>query len=470
MKRSELIFTAALVPVDFCLVFLAGLTAYNLRFGWLIAIRPAVLELPLRGYMLLDLAFAAIFVAVFAMAGLYAIAGGRRLKFELARLFVASAGAVMAAIVTVFFRGELFSSRFIVLAAWSFAFLYVAVGRIVIRLFQRVLLKYGIGVRRLILVGADNAVATDLVMAFAEAPSMGYRVIARFVAFDDLARDATDRLVAARAADEIVVADPDLHREDIADVLAFCQSRHLGFRYSADLLATRVANVEIGALAGHPIVEVKETKLDGWWRIGKRAFDLVASALLIAILSPVMLVTAIAVKLDSPGPVLFHLDDGTLSARVGEHGQPFKFLKFRSMYFGTHAQRYRELAAQNERADGPLVKIKNDPRITRVGQFIRKYSIDELPQLFSVLVGDMSLVGPRPHLPEEVAKYTDRQRRVLAIKPGITGMAQVEGRANLTFNDEVRLDTYYIENWTPLLDLAILVKTPAVVLTRKGAS
>jgi exopolysaccharide biosynthesis polyprenyl glycosylphosphotransferase len=470
MKRSELIITAVLVPVDFCLVFLAGLTAYNLRFGWLLAVRPAVLEMKLQGYMLLDLAFAAIFVVVFAMAGLYAIAGGRRLKFELARLFVASAGAVMAAIVVVFFRGELFSSRFIVLAAWGFAFLYVAIGRIAVRLFQRLLLKYGIGAHRLILIGAGNPVATDLVTGFAEAPSMGYRVIAQFAAFDDAARTAVERLATARAADEIIVADPDLHREDIADVLAFCQSRHLGFRYSADLLATRVANVEIGALAGHPIVEVKETKLDGWWRIGKRAFDLAVSFILIVVLSPVMLVTAIAVKFSSLGPIFFHLDDGTLSHRIGEHGRVFPFLKFRSMYFGTHMQRYHELAAQDTRTDGPLVKIKDDPRITKVGKFIRKYSIDELPQLFSVFIGDMSLVGPRPHHPEEVAKYTDRQRRVLAIKPGITGMAQVEGRANLTFNDEVRLDTFYIENWTPLLDLAILVKTPLAVLMRKGAS
>jgi exopolysaccharide biosynthesis polyprenyl glycosylphosphotransferase len=465
MKKSELLFTAALVPVDFCLVFLAGLTAYNLRFGWLTAIRPAALEMPWRGYMLLDIAFASIFVLVFALSGLYAIAGGRRLKFELARLFVASGGAAMAAVVAVFFRGELFSSRFIVLAAWGFAFLYVAIGRVIVRLLQRFLLGRGIGVRRLILVGADNAVASDLAAAFAESPSMGYRVVARFTVFDDAARAEAERLAAARAADEIVVADPDLHREEIADVLAFCQSRHLGFRYSADLLATRVANVEIGALAGHPIVEVKETRLDGWWRIGKRAFDLAASLLLIVILSPVMLATALAVKLTSAGPMLY------VSNRVGEHGSIIRFPKFRSMMVGADAMKAKaEFAAKNERADGPLFKIADDPRVTKVGKFIRKYSLDELPQLFSVLAGHMSLVGPRPHLPEEVAKYTDRQRRVLAIKPGITGMAQVEGRANLNFNDEVRLDTYYIENWTPLLDIAILVKTPGVVIARKGAS
>lgn len=454
-----------LVPVDFCLVLLAGMTAYNLRFGWLTAIRPAALEMPWRGYFLLNLGFAAIFVLVFALSGLYTIAGGRRLKFELARLFVASGGAAMAAIVAVFFRGELFSSRFIVLAAWALAFLYVAVGRIAVRMFQRLLLKYGIGARRLIIIGASNAVASDLVTAFAASPAMGYRVIAQFAAFDDAARAEAERLAATHAADEIIVADPDLHREGIADVLAFCQSRHLGFRYSADLLATRVANVEIGALAGHPIVEVKETKLDGWWRIGKRAFDLVASLLLIVVLSPVMLAAALAVKFSSPGPTLY------ISNRVGEHGTTIRFPKFRSMRVGADAMKAdAAFAAKNERTDGPLFKIADDPRVTGVGKFIRKYSIDELPQLFSILIGDMSLVGPRPHLAEEVAKYTDRQRRVLAIKPGLTGMAQVEGRANLPFNDEVRLDTYYIENWTPLLDIAILAKTPLVVLARKGAS
>jgi exopolysaccharide biosynthesis polyprenyl glycosylphosphotransferase len=468
MKKTDLAFTAVLVPLDFLLVFLAGLTAYNLRFGWLVAFREATLTMSVSEYAVRGLALAAIFVAVYALAGLYTVAGPRRLKFEMARLAVASLSGITAGIVVIFFRGESFASRFIILAAWIFAFLYTAFGRIAVRLVQRWLLRHGIGVRHVILVGA-GPVAETLITDFTDHPAMGYRVVRRHAAFDDAARTEAEALANKREADEIIVADPEIGREALADLLAFCQSRHLVFKYSADLLATRATNLDIGALAGIPIVEVKGTRLDGWGRIFKRAFDLVGSILLIVVTSPIMIAEAVAVKLDTPGPVFFRLGDYSLSKRVGEHGRLFYFLKFRSMLFNTHEQRYNELAALNERSGGPLVKIKDDPRVTRVGKFIRKYSIDELPQLFLVLKGDMSLVGPRPHLPEEVAKYTDRQRRVLAVKPGITGMAQVSGRSDLSFDDEVRLDTYYIENWTPWLDLAILVKTPLVVFKKKGA-
>ena len=137
------------------------------------------------------------------------------------------------------------------------------------------------------------------------------------------------------------------------------------------------------------------------------------------------------------------------------------------MTFKTDLMRYNELADKNTRKGGPLVKIQNDPRITRVGHFIRRWSIDELPELFLVLIGKISLVGPRPHMPEEVAKYTDQQRRVMTVKPGITGMAQVSGRSDLNFSEEVLLDIWYIENWSPWLDLAILFKTPLAVITRR---
>jgi lipopolysaccharide/colanic/teichoic acid biosynthesis glycosyltransferase len=132
---------------------------------------------------------------------------------------------------------------------------------------------------------------------------------------------------------------------------------------------------------------------------------------------------------------------------------------------GSHMMRYKELAKQDTRKGSPLVKIHNDPRVTRVGEFIRKFSIDELPELFLVLQGKMSLVGPRPHLPEEVERYKPEQRRVLTIKPGITGLAQTSGRSDLDFDEEVRLDMFYIEHWNPWLDLVILLKTPWVVIT-----
>ena len=184
-----------------------------------------------------------------------------------------------------------------------------------------------------------------------------------------------------------------------------------------------------------------------------------------------MLAAAVLIKLDSRGPVLFSRYDETNERvlRIGEKGRPFWYFKFRSMYQGTHHLRYTTLANQNTRADGPLVKIKNDPRITRVGRVIRRLSIDELPELFLVLGGRMSLVGPRPHLPEEVAKYAPHQLKVHNIKPGITGLAQISGRADLAFEEEVQFDLAYMEQWSPLLDIKILFKTLQAVVYRGGA-
>lgn len=470
MKKSELAFTAALLPIDYALVFAAALTAYSLRFDYLPALRPVIYEIPLRDFLLFAAVVSAVTVACYAASGLYGISGPRRLKLEISRVVLASSTAVMAVIVLIFFRGELFSSRFIVLAAWAFAMLYVCAGRVFVRLLQRLLLAAGIGVHDAVVIGGDDRTTRLLIAHFSSRPAAGHRVTRRFESFtEDTAREM-DELATARKIDEIIVADPTARRADLTRLLGFAQSRHLDFKYSADLVETHATNIEMTEIAGVPMVQIKRTPLDGWGRIFKRLFDIIVSATLIVLTSPVMLIAAIAITLDSKGPVLFsRLDDGTPVTRVGERGKPFRYFKFRSMRPGTHAMRYAELSELDVRKEGPLVKIKDDPRVTRVGRFIRRFSLDELPELFLVLAGQMSLVGPRPHLPEEVAQYQDHHRRALTVKPGITGLAQVSGRADLDFEDEVRLDTYYIENWSPWLDLAILVKTPWVVLARKGA-
>jgi len=470
MKKSELAFAAILVPVDFGLAFLGALSAYSVRFGWLAGVRPVVFDLPFHDYLLLAAGASALFVLFYALAGLYAVSGPRRLKTEVSRIFFASSTAILAFIVIIFFRRELFSSRFIILAAWFFAFIYVSLGRAGIRLLQRLLLRFGVGTHRVLIIGGDERTTKLLTGEFSRHPGAGYKIVRILPAFDDAAEVEMAGLAANDELDEIIVTDPGIGREELSRLLGFAESRHLYFKYSADLLATHAKNIEIGTIAGMPVVEIKGTRLDGWGRIFKRTFDIAVSFLLIVLTSPIMLITALAIVIDSKGPVFFsRLDDGTPVSRIGEHGKPFRYMKFRSMRPKSHNLRYTELAHLDTRKEGPLVKIKDDPRITRVGGFIRRFSIDELPELFLVLAGQMSLVGPRPHLPEEVAQYRDHQRRVLTIKPGITGLAQVSGRADLNFDEEVNLDTYYIENWSPWLDLAILLKTPFAVLSCRGA-
>jgi len=194
----------------------------------------------------------------------------------------------------------------------------------------------------------------------------------------------------------------------------------------------------------------------------RRAFDIVASLVGLILLSPVFLITAIAIKLEDPGPVFF------TQTRVGRFGATFPFYKFRSMYVDAEARK-AELMARNESGDGVIFKMKNDPRITRVGRFIRRFSIDELPQLLNVLKGDLALVGPRPPVPSEVAAYTLEQRKRLHVKPGITCIWQVSGRSDIPFREQVQLDLEYIRSQSLWTDVLLLLKTVPAVLLGRGA-
>lgn len=203
--------------------------------------------------------------------------------------------------------------------------------------------------------------------------------------------------------------------------------------------------------------------LAGLSGVAKRSIDVVGALVGLVLLAPIFLLVAIAIRLDSPGPVIFR------QRRVGLNGREFEMYKFRSMYMDAEARK-AELLAYNEVKDGPIFKMKQDPRITRVGHFIRRTSLDEFPQLWNVLVGQMSLVGPRPPLPSEVIRYSAEQRQRLSVVPGATGLWQVSGRSDLTsFNSMVALDLLYIKKWSLLSDLVILLKTVRVVIKMQGA-
>lgn len=214
-------------------------------------------------------------------------------------------------------------------------------------------------------------------------------------------------------------------------------------------------------VAGLPLIHVEAPEFRGGRKVVKELADRLVAAVALLLVLPLCLVIAVLVKLDSPGPVLFR------QTRVGLHGREFSVLKFRTMLDGAHAM--RDMLADRNEHDGLLFKIRNDPRVTRVGRWLRKWSLDELPQLVNVLLGQMSLVGPRPPLPEEVARYDGDIARRLLVKPGITGLWQVSGRSDLSWEDGIRLDLYYVENWSLTVDLVILWKTIGAVVRRRGA-
>jgi exopolysaccharide biosynthesis polyprenyl glycosylphosphotransferase len=220
--------------------------------------------------------------------------------------------------------------------------------------------------------------------------------------------------------------------------------------------------VHVSPVEGLPLVWLEEPKLGRLPRISKRAFDLVLGTVILFCALPVFLITALAIKATSRGPVFFR------QSRLGLHGEEFRILKFRSMYADAEQRRSELLELNEQDGGGVLFKIRQDPRITPVGRILRKFSIDELPQLFHVLSGTMSLVGPRP-LATEDSVYEGSARRRLLVKPGLTGLWQVSGRSDTSWDDAVRLDLYYVENWSIGLDLSIVARTLMCVLARKGA-
>jgi exopolysaccharide biosynthesis polyprenyl glycosylphosphotransferase len=470
MKRSELFFSFLLVPVDYLMIVAAGLSAYFLRYSsFFKSLRPVVFNLKFDQYLNIILLLALIWLIIFAMAGLYTIRGARKLVNEVYRVVLACSTGLMLIVIMIFVERQLFDSRFIVLAGWILAIIYVSAARSLVRGCQRLLLSYGIGTKKVIIVGASKS-SDMLVGDFSANRGLGFEVVKRVRDFELNTAQDTEEFIKNNVVDEVIQSDPNLSKSETLRLFDFADEHHLTFKYVADLLGTKVLKTELTEFAGLPIMEVKKTPLEGWGRIIKHFCDFIVALILIIILSPVMLATALAVVIDSRGPIFFsRRDDDTPLFRVGQGGKLFRYFKFRSMRDRSDSMRYNELADLNMRQGGPLVKIKDDPRVTRVGKFIRRFSIDELPELFLVLTGKMSLVGPRPHLPEEVAKYEHHHKKVLTLKPGITGLAQISGRSDLSFEEEIKLDTYYIENWSFLLDLTILLRTPLAVLKRRKA-
>lgn len=269
-----------------------------------------------------------------------------------------------------------------------------------------------------------------------------------------------EKLIARHKVQEIYITIPS-EKNIINELITSIRKYDVQIKIIPELFELVTSSISFDQAYDYPCIEIVKTPLRGLNLFLKRASDIVLSLLGIIIISPILLIVALFIKLDSKGPVFIH------QKRIGKNGAPFHMHKFRSMV--NNAEELKEQLEKYNEADGPAFKMKNDPRITWVGRFIRKFSIDELPQLFNVLKGEMSLIGPRPPLPNEVEQYSDFQWRRLDIRPGITGLWQVSGRSDITFDEWVKLDLYYIEKWSISLELKILLKTIPVVLKGEGA-
>lgn len=379
-------------------------------------------------------------------------------------------GAAVAVVASFSVRFPL--SRGWLLLAWALALVGVGLGRRALRKTVYYFRRRGRLRRRTLIVGTDPS-AVALADAVTKAPWEGFDVVG-FVSIDRSAggplpsgleqvgsADRLRELTAALRVTDVLVAPNVAGNGHFTEVVSALDGVPVNLRIAPGLDGFLPSRLTVQPLGDRPLVSVERGELNPTARVAKRILDLVLGTILLVLSAPVLLACAVAVRLDSPGPAFFK------QRRVGLRGRQFTMWKLRTMQSDAEEQRL-ELEYRNE-AGGVLFKILNDPRITRVGRFLRRTSLDELPQLINVVSGHMSLVGPRPPLPGEVTDYSDRMGRRLIVKPGMTGLWQVSGRNELSFEDYVRYDLLYVQNWSVVLDLYILWKTVPAVLFRRGA-
>ncbi len=459
--------------LDAALIWVASGLAWYLRYDvqLFLEVEPAFFN-PLREYYGLFTGITAIFLFVMATNGGYTARRGSSLISEIARVTNAAIISILLIVFFVFGVRPFAFSRLLFFYNGVLIVVLLGVARIIRRQVEARLRQRGIGVERVLIVGAGE-VGRAVMRAMVARSDLGYAVVG-FVD-DDPIRGSTDigrfralgglesieSVIRYERVDELIVTLPWTYYRKIAALVNVCERLRVRPRVVPELFQFSLSRVDVDDLGGIPLIGVKEHNLSSGARVVKRIIDIALTLAIIAVFWPVFLLIALAIKLDSSGPVLF------TQARVGQHGNLFKVYKFRSMKRDAE-ECLSDLNGMNQ-ASGPLFKIKSDPRRTRVGRILRRTSLDELPQLINVLRGEMSLVGPRPALPGEVEKYEPWQRQRLETPQGLTGLPQVSGRSDLSFDEACLLDIYYIENWSLSLDITIILRTIPQVLWGKGA-
>jgi exopolysaccharide biosynthesis polyprenyl glycosylphosphotransferase len=482
IRRRQVAPSGALMAmVDALLILLGFAVAYWMRYmiDWPPPFDQLVREVqaqnlvPLSAFAPFAFLLTALLIVQFAMRGLYRMPRTAGV-LDHASIIIGSTTTGIAILIVVVFLykpSEFYSRLIFAFALVSISTLLVG-GRAVLIGLRRWRWVRGIDRERVLVVG-NTGLGREVMESLVAQPDLGYALVGflddretplnrRTVHFRRLG-PISDLDVCLRGGDIdlVILALPFWEHHRLPELVDICRYAGVEFRVVPDLYQLSFDRIDIGNLSGIPLIGLKEVSLRGWNLVVKRTMDLALTVLALPIVLPLGVMLAIIVRLDSPGPAIFR------QRRIGRDGRPFICYKFRTMVVDAE-ERKAELAALNE-ADGPLFKIRNDPRMTRVGRFLRRYSLDELPQLWNILRGDMSWVGPRPATPEEVAQYEDWHYRRLTVVPGLTGLSQVLGRSDISFDEMVRLDIFYTENWTPGMDLRILLQTIPVVISGRGA-
>lgn len=462
---------ASLAVLDAVLIAAAFVIAYWLRYS--LKVGPQIHEqMAFRAYEPLAALLLGIMMPVLLVKGAYRLRMGTEILDEFGTIFSSATITVAAIVVITAMLQQWQYSRGVILYVWILVIFLTVLGRSMFRGMQRLCFHQGWGVRRLLVVGATD-VGKMVMQSVIQRQDLGYQLVGfvshrsspavrdfgRFRALGSVAD--IPQLVEGGMVDEIILALPASAHEEVWPVLKLCERRGVGFKLVPDLFELALGKVQIDDIAGIPLLDVREKPLGRIARAGKRLLDVMIAAMMLILSVPVLAILALMVRSESAGRAILRQE------RVGVGGKRFGCLKLRTMHDG--ADGLQPTLLRSNETGGVTFKMRDDPRVTRTGRWVRRWSLDELPQLWNVLVGDMSLVGPRPPLPHEVAQYEPHQLRRLEVKPGMTGMWQVSGRSDLSFDEMVMMDTYYVDNWSLMLDIKILVRTVMAVLARHGA-
>lgn len=475
-SRNTAFYSILLIVADFVVLLAAFTAAYILRVIY--DPRPLLTDVYALDYLISLLIIVPFWIFIFATLGLYQARTYNRRLVEWGKLAVGSFIGILLVIGWEYISTHsLFPARLVAVYALGASFLLLVFARECMRLLRTLLFRRGRGTSRLMIIG-NSAATYDIAANLADTAKSGYLVVAvagpKSVLPDHIgATHFTSVDAALKAIDDLKIGS--IIQTDLYDsaernqrILGAAQMRHINYSFIPGEAEFYSGKNTVDVFLGYPMISVSQTPLIGWGGIVKRVFDVVAGGVIALLISPIFLLLILLQAIVNPGPVFY------VSKRLSQFSKPVQLIKFRSM-----AAKYGKKDAADEfedmgRADLAREyrthrKVENDPRITRFGKFLRDTSLDELPQIINVLRGDLSLVGPRPILPQEVKFSPSRTALLHSVKSGVTGLWQVSGRSNLSFDERIELELFYAQNWSFWLDIKILFKTIGVVLRKTGA-
>lgn len=475
-SRNTKFYSLLLLLADVLVLVLAFLIAYMLRVQN--DPRPLLVPVYAQTYIQTFLTILPFWIITFASLGLYNSTTYNRRLVEWTKIAIGSLIGILFIIGWEYVSGErVFPARLVAAYALVGSFVLLVFERELMRALRSLAFHFGRGISRVLIIGNSDA-TKDIARALGRTTKSGYEVVAmncpsRLVPAELSIKHFTNTdyaLAAIRDLRITTIIQTDLY--DSSDrnqrILSAAQMKHINYNFIPGEAEFYSGKNTVDVFLGYPMISVSQTPLIGWGAIAKRIFDTIVAALLLVVLSPIFLILAILQKILNPGPVFY------LSARLSQFSKPIKLVKFRTMSakYGSRdaAEEFRamgreDLALEYEKNR----KVENDPRITTFGNFLRITSLDELPQVINVLRGELSLVGPRPILPQEVKFSKGKAALLHSVKSGVTGLWQVSGRSELSFDERIELETFYAQNWSFWLDIKILFKTIMVVIRRQGA-